>query len=47
MSKIENAENVSLFALNANQPLAQAVADQVGIPFQSARLATLPTGKFP
>lgn len=47
MSKIENAENVSLFALNANQPLAQAVADQVEFPFQSARLATLPTGKFP
>ena len=32
MSKIENAENVRLFALNSNQPLARRLSEKLGLP---------------
>ena len=46
MSKIENAENVSLFALNANQPLGQAGADQVGIPLSKCTISHFADGEI-
>ena len=30
MTQIKNAENVRLFALNSNRPLAESIADRFG-----------------
>lgn len=36
MTQIKNAQNVRLFALNSNYPLAEAIAEKVGLPLSKA-----------
>lgn len=46
MQKMENAENVRLFTLNANRPLAQAVADQLGMPLGKCTVSHFADGEI-
>lgn len=46
MQKIENAANVRLFTLNANRPLAQAVADQLGLPLAKCTVSHFADGEI-
>lgn len=36
MTQIKNAQNVRLFALNSNYPLAEAIAEKIGLPLSKA-----------
>ena len=44
MSKIENAENVRLFALNSNQPLARRLSEKLGLPLSDATITHFADG---
>lgn len=46
MQKLENADNVRLFTLNANRPLAQAVADQLGMPLAKCTVSHFADGEI-
>lgn len=46
MTQIKDDKNVRLFALNSNQPLAQAVADQVGLPLSKASVSHFADGEI-
>lgn len=46
MSEIKNAEKVRLFALNSNKPLAQEVADKIGLPLSKASISHFADGEI-
>ena len=46
MSKIENAENVRLFALNSNQPLARRLSEKLGLPLSDATITHFADGEI-
>ena len=46
MSKIENAENVRLFALNSNQPLALRLSEKLGLPLSDATITHFADGEI-
>ncbi|MDF9444706.1 ribose-phosphate pyrophosphokinase-like domain-containing protein, partial [Limosilactobacillus mucosae] len=46
MSKIENAENVRLFALNSNQPLAKRLSKELGLPLSDATITHFADGEI-
>ena len=47
MSKIENAENVRLFALNSNQPLARRLSEKLGLPLSDATITHFAKSRLP
>lgn len=46
MTQIKNAQNVRLFALNSNRPLAAAIADKVGLPLGKATVNHFADGEI-
>ena len=46
MTQIKNAQNVRLFALNSNQPLAEAIAAKVGLPLSKASVNHFADGEI-
>lgn len=46
MNKIKNAENVRLFALNSNRPLAERLSKKLGIPLADASIAHFADGEI-
>lgn len=46
MAEITNASHVKLFALNSNRPLAQAVAQNVGLPLSDASIKQFADGEI-
>lgn len=46
MTQIKNAENVRLFALNSNKPLAEEIARQVGLPLSKATISHFADGEI-
>lgn len=46
MTQIKDDKNVRLFALNSNQPLAQAVAEKVGLPLSQASVSHFADGEI-
>lgn len=46
MTEIKNAENVKLFTLNSNRPLAKGVAEQIGLPLSDATIKQFADGEI-
>lgn len=46
MTEIKNAKDVKLFALNSNRPLAQKIADQIGIPLSKCSVSHFADGEI-
>lgn len=46
MTQIKNAENVRLFALNSNRPLAENIAHRIGLPLSKASISHFADGEI-
>ena len=46
MTEIKNAKDVKLFALNSNRPLAQKIADKIGIPLSKCTVSHFADGEI-
>lgn len=46
MTQIKNAKNVRLFALNSNRPLAEAIAERIGLPLSKASISHFADGEI-
>ncbi|MDO4903315.1 MAG: ribose-phosphate diphosphokinase [Limosilactobacillus sp.] len=46
MTQIKNAENVRLFALNSNEPLAESIADKIGLPISKSSVEHFADGEI-
>lgn len=46
MTQIKNAENVRLFALNSNRPLAKSIANRIGLPLSKASISHFADGEI-
>lgn len=46
MTQIKDAENVRLFALNSNRPLAEEIAKQIGLPLSKASISHFADGEI-
>lgn len=46
MTEIQNAKDVKLFALNSNRPLAQKIADKIGIPLSKCSVSHFADGEI-
>lgn len=46
MTQIKNAENVRLFALNSNRPLAEKIAKKIGLPLSAATISHFADGEI-
>lgn len=46
MTQIKNAENVRLFALNSNPPLAKEIAEKIGLPLSKASISHFADGEI-
>ena len=46
MTEIKNAKDVKLFALNSNQPLAEKIAQKLGIPLSKCTVSHFEDGEI-